>query len=232
VLPTRAFVPLTGVRKVIGETAYLQSQAGFWVRGRDVGVAMTPHTWPGAAERGEKWIDVSIDEETLVLWEGKKPVFTTMVSSGQDGAKDPKTTKSTVRGVFRLKSKHITATMDSNERSTQSGGAMPDPKAGEAPTASDREDQSFELRDVPYVQYFHDGYALHSAYWHDKFGIARSHGCINLSPIDAMRVFRFTDPPVPEGWHGIQIDPGKGTVVIVRSAIEKASQPLISPASH
>jgi hypothetical protein len=234
VLPTRAFIELTGVRKVINEIAFLETKAGYWVRGKDVGVAMTPHTWPGAAERGEKWIDVSIDEETLVLWEGKKAVFTTMVSSGQDGAKDPKTTKSTVRGVFRLKSKHITATMDSSERSVQSGGAMPDPKAGEAPTASDKEDSSFELRDVPYVQYFHDGYALHAAYWHDRFGIPRSHGCINLSPIDAMRVFRFTEPPVPEGWHGIQIENGKGTVVIVRSAIEKATQSLAtsSPASH
>ncbi|MBN9159473.1 MAG: L,D-transpeptidase [Myxococcales bacterium] len=48
-----------------------------------------------------------------------------------------------------------------------------------------------------------------------RFGIPRSHGCINLAPIDAMRVFRFTAPPVLEGWHGIQIEPNKGTVVIV-----------------
>jgi len=69
---------------------------------------------------------------------------------------------------------------------------------------------------VPYVQYFHEGYALHSAYWHDHFGVARSHGCINLSPIDAQRVFGFTDPPVPEGWHGTTVDPGRGTTVVVR----------------
>jgi lipoprotein-anchoring transpeptidase ErfK/SrfK len=151
-----------------------------------------------------------------VLWEGKKAVFATLVSAGQDGIKDPKTTKSTVRGFFRLKSKHITATMDSSERSAQSGGAAPDSHAGESENADDKHDSSFELRDVPYVQYFHDGYALHAAYWHDRFGIPRSHGCINLAPIDAMRVFRFTEPPVPEGWHGVQIEPNKGTVVIVR----------------
>jgi lipoprotein-anchoring transpeptidase ErfK/SrfK len=215
VLPTRAFLQLTGVRKVYNEVPFLETKAGYWVRVKDVGVAITPHRWPGAAERGEKWIDVSVEDETLTLWEGKKPVFVTLVSTGQDGLKDPKTTKSTIRGFFRLKSKHITATMDSSERSLQSGGAAPDPNAGESENADDKHDTSFELRDVPYVQYFHEGYALHSAYWHDRFGLPRSHGCINLAPIDALRVFRFTDPPVPDGWHGISIEPNKGTVVIV-----------------
>ncbi len=105
--------------------------------------------------------------------------------------------------------------MDSNERSSSSGGQAPDPRAAESPTADDKEAGAFELLDVPYVQYFHEGYAIHSAYWHDHFGTARSHGCINLAPIDAMRVFRFTEPAVPEGWHGVQIDQGKGTVVVV-----------------
>jgi lipoprotein-anchoring transpeptidase ErfK/SrfK len=52
------------------------------------------------------------------------------------------------------------------------------------------------------VQYFERGYALHAAYWHDGFGAPRSHGCINLSPPDARWLFQFTDPPVPEKWHG------------------------------
>ena len=215
ILPNRAFLQLTGVRRAYGDTPYYETKAGYWVRVKDVGVAITPHRWPGAAERGEKWVDVSIDDETLTLWEGKKPVFVTLVSAGQDGLKDPKTTKSTIRGFFRLKSKHVTATMDSSERSLQSGGAAPDPTAGESATADDKHDTSFELRDVPYVQYFHEGYALHAAYWHDRFGLPRSHGCINLAPIDALRVFRFTDPPIPEGWHGITVEPNKGTVVIV-----------------
>ncbi|MBX3231304.1 MAG: L,D-transpeptidase [Labilithrix sp.] len=215
VIPSRAFLQLTGVREVFDDVPYYETKAGYWMRERDLAIAMTPHRWPGAAERGEKWIDVAIVDEVLVMWEGKKPVFTTLVSAGQDGVKDPKNSKATIRGFFRLKSKHITATMDSGERSSVSGGAPPDPNAGEAAAADDQHDTSFELRDVPYVQYFHEGYAIHSAYWHDRFGIPRSHGCINLAPIDAMRVFRFTDPPVPDGWHGVQIDPNKGTVVIV-----------------
>ena len=55
---------------------------------------------------------------------------------------------------------------------------------------------------MPYVQYFQDGYALHAAYWHDVFGMPKSHGCINLSPEDARRIFFWTEPKVPEGWHG------------------------------
>ena len=76
----------------------------------------------------------------------------------------------------------------------------------------------FELRDVPWIQYFASGYALHGAYWHDVFGVPRSHGCINLAPIDARIVFQWTDPPLPDGWHGINIgtDMGEGTTVVIR----------------
>jgi lipoprotein-anchoring transpeptidase ErfK/SrfK len=213
---SRAFIQLTGTRRVVDDVPFWEAKAGFWMREKDLALARTPHKWPGAAERGDKWIDVSLDSQTLTAWEGKKPVFATLVSAGQDGAGDPKTTKSTIQGVFRIKSKHITTTMDSSERSKESGAAAPDRFAGEAANADDKHDSSFELRDVPYVQYFHEGYALHAAYWHDRFGLPRSHGCINLAPIDAMRLFRLTEPSVPTGWHGTNVDLGKGTIVIVR----------------
>ena len=64
---------------------------------------------------------------------------------------------------------------------------------------------AYELRDVPWIQYFAAGYALHGAYWHDVFGVPRSHGCINLAPIDARYVFMWTEPSVPEGWHGFNV---------------------------
>ena len=40
----------------------------------------------------------------------------------------------------------------------------------------------YSLLDVPFVQYFHKGFALHGTYWHDEFGRKRSHGCVNLAP--------------------------------------------------
>src|SRR6478752_1968695 len=68
--------------------------------------------------------------------------------------------------------------------------------------STDAEGAEFDLRDVPYVQYFQDGFALHAAFWHDSFGQPYSHGCVNLSPLDARALFHMTDPPVPQTWHG------------------------------
>ena len=75
----------------------------------------------------------------------------------------------------------------------------------------------FELRDVPWVQYFEAGFALHASYWHDVFGNARSHGCVNLSPIDAHKLFMWTDPQVPADWHGVitGADTAPGTTVFI-----------------
>ena len=77
--------------------------------------------------------------------------------------------------------------------------------------------EMFDLQDVPFVQYFHRGFALHGAYWHDEFGKERSHGCINLSPADARYLFQFTQPVLPPGWNAILTMPeDRPTVVRVR----------------
>jgi hypothetical protein len=41
------------------------------------------------------------------------------------------------------------------------------------------------------------GVALHSTYWHNYFGVPRSHGCVNMAPDDAKWVWRWTYPYVP-----------------------------------
>jgi lipoprotein-anchoring transpeptidase ErfK/SrfK len=147
---------------------------------------------PGWAVKGEKWIDVNISKQTMVLYEGTDPVYVTLVSTGEAGLEDPELTTATKRGIFRIHTKHVAATMSSRE-------------IGE----------EFELRDVPYVQYFgKEGYAIHGAYWHDRFGMPKSHGCINLSPEDARRVFSWTEPRVPTGWHGALL-PLTGTVLFI-----------------
>jgi lipoprotein-anchoring transpeptidase ErfK/SrfK len=194
----RKAVALTGKDKTIGDTRYFEmkgedGKGGKWLRKQDIVIARKPDEWPPKdvpIKNGQKWIDIGIIKQTLILFEGEKPVYATLISTGQDGIGDPKTTKSTPRGVFRIREKHVTATMDANEVGNK-----------------------FELRDVPWVEYFEAGYALHAAYWHDVYGTARSHGCVNLSPIDARKVFLWTDPPIPQGWHGVNAseDTGKGT---------------------
>jgi hypothetical protein len=177
-VPFREMIPLTGKVRLVHDTRFVETKNGHWVRSDDVRTAARPGDLPWFAKGDTKWIDVSVLTQTLVLWEGTTPVYATLVSTGKDGLGDPRTTHSTPTGVFRVYQKHVTTTMD-----------------------SDMADHEFELRDVPWVMYFSNGYALHAAYWHDDFGRARSHGCVNLSPIDARRVFFWADPPVPDHWH-------------------------------
>ena len=173
-------VLLTGKRERIDRSTYLETRDGRWIQSSEHLVSLDPpREWPAWALEGKKWVDISILQQSLVAYEGKKPVYATLVSTGADGLGDPKETHSTVRGAFLIHTKHVTVTMDSDE-------------------AEDR----FDLRDVPYVQYFHEGYALHAAYWHDDFGRPRSHGCVNLHPTDAAWLFGWTTPDVPEAWHG------------------------------
>jgi hypothetical protein len=42
--------------------------------------------------------------------------------------------------------------------------------------------------------YFNGSFALHGAYWHDKFGLKHSHGCVNLPPKDANWLFDWATP--------------------------------------
>ena len=178
-LDYREAVPVSGKRVRAGGMTYLETTSGDYLIDRRL-VRVNPFKKrPSWATPGRTWLNVSILNQTLTAYEGGRPVFVTLVSTGADGLGDPEETHSTVRGRFLVHTKHVTITM--------SGAQVGD---------------EFDLRDVPYVQYFSAGYALHAAYWHDSFGHPRSHGCVNLSPLDAQWLFGWTDPPVPSKWHG------------------------------
>lgn len=163
----------------LGGVTFLRTRQGQLLRDSTRLTRIEPRTEsPKWARNGRKWLDVSILGQTLVAYEGEAPVYATLVSTGRDGLADPLTTHATVRGTYLIHTKHVTKTMSGDEA-----------------------DDPFDLRDIPYVQYFHEGYALHAAFWHDAFGEPRSHGCINLSPTDARHLFHLTDPPVPLAWH-------------------------------
>jgi lipoprotein-anchoring transpeptidase ErfK/SrfK len=77
-------------------------------------------------------------------------------------------------------------------------------------------DGPYSIEDVPWIMYFNGSYALHGAFWHASFGSVRSHGCVNLAPSDARTMFNWTEPHVPEGWHGANATTEKpGTRVVV-----------------
>lgn len=258
-VPHRAVIPMTGnVRFKAGRRFYQTSRdPKTWLAADEIALFAPPPTFPKEAAQGKKWIDVSLVQQTLVLYEGTQPKYATLISSGRDRLGDPKTERATPRGHFEIKSKHIAAAMDSEENSSVTGGTKAErplelsaedratverllqtEKSGRKLNAEDqrrlsnvkkgrhpeygvthrRGSAAFELRDVPWIQYFESGFALHGAYWHDAFGVPRSHGCINLSPIDARVVFNWTEPALPDGWHGMNVGPetGAGTAVVIR----------------
>lgn len=180
---------LTGKQQFFGGKLHYETKSGEWIDDRHASRIDNAKRMPKWGKNGEKWIDVNITKQVLVAFDGEKPVFATLVSTGEDGLEEG--ARATLKGIFRVHTKYASVTMDSQV-------------VGE----------EFELRDVPYVQYFEGGYALHGAYWHDTFGTPKSHGCINLAPEDARRLFYFTEPSLPRDWHGVA-RPLTGTIVFV-----------------
>lgn len=164
----------------VGDVDYFQLKDGEWIRDRFVRMT-TPGKRPAEVGPNERWVDIDISEQTLVVFEGDRPVYATLLSSGRE-SKEKAKDHSTPRGMWRVREKHLAATMDGD------GSA-----AGDLP---------YSIEDVPYIMYFHKSYATHGAFWHRNFGMQMSHGCVNLAPLDAKWLFFYADPQVPEGIHG------------------------------
>jgi lipoprotein-anchoring transpeptidase ErfK/SrfK len=120
----------------------------------------------------EKWIDVNVASQTLVAYEGGLPVFQTLVSTGK--AQYP-----TVIGQFRIWLRF---------RSQDMNGY--------------RLGYDYYLRNVPYVQYFYQDYALHGTFWHSNFGTPMSHGCVNLPTPAAEWLFNWAEYGTLVNVHG------------------------------
>lgn len=55
-------------------------------------------------------------------------------------------------------------------------------------------DQYYDLPGVPWNLYFtNEGAVIHGAYWHDNFGHPSSHGCVNLPPEEAKKLYLWAD---------------------------------------
>lgn len=174
---------------------FLRIGEGAWVAAKDVRHPVLADPPPEVdASSGERWIDVDLETQTLVAYEGTRPVFATVVSTGKG---KPGTPLGTPRGTHRLWIKLLTSDMDNLE----------DENAA----------RYYRIEDVPWVQYFSKGVGLHGAFWHRSFGQVRSHGCVNLSPLDAERLFWWTAPHVPAGWTAaFPTAHEQGTVIRVR----------------
>jgi lipoprotein-anchoring transpeptidase ErfK/SrfK len=55
----------------------------------------------------------------------------------------------------------------------------------------------YDVPDVPYTMYYYGGYAIHGAYWHNRFGTPVSHGCINVAVNHARWLFNWATVGTP-----------------------------------
>jgi lipoprotein-anchoring transpeptidase ErfK/SrfK len=55
----------------------------------------------------------------------------------------------------------------------------------------------YDVPDVPYTMYYYGGYAIHGAYWHNRFGTPVSHGCINVAVNHARWLFNWAAVGTP-----------------------------------
>ena len=119
-------------------------------------------TWEdGAATTTEKRIMVSRDTQVLQAYDGEELFLDAAISTGLELTPTP-------RGTFTVYKKTPSRYMQ-----------------GPLPNLADR--QVYDLPGVPWNLYFtQDGAVIHGAYWHDSFGSAYSHGCVNL-PMDVAR---------------------------------------------
>ena len=118
------------------------------------------------------WIDIDLTRNVAVAYVDDVPVNAVPIISGKPGFETPV-------GVFEVFSRVESDTLDSATVGIYEG----DP-------------EYYYLPDVPYVQYFAaGGFALHGNYWSDpwQFGMAGSHGCINLLDEDAAWFWWFLD---------------------------------------
>lgn len=122
----------------------------------------------------EKRLEVLLTQQAVIAYEANKPVFMTRAATGArfiDG--DYRTEP----GMYMTNRKRPTGHM-----------AAGDPVA---PT-------SYDLPGVPWICFLTEsGISFHGTYWHNDYGLPRSHGCINLACKDALWVYRWTNPTIP-----------------------------------
>lgn len=144
------------------------------------------------ASTEEKHIDVDLHAQQLYAYQGKQLVYTFPVATGR--------WHPTPTGEFRIWVKLRYTHME--------GG---DPSDG----------TYYNLYNVPYTMFFYNqavprelGFSIHGAYWHNNFGHTMSHGCVNMRPEDAAKIFAWADP-VSDGSTTYATDKNPGTKVII-----------------
>ena len=155
--------------QIVHEVPAQTQKAGYFAVGADEWlpedkVAMlSPQIPADAGANTCRFIYVNLTEQTLTVFDKCKLVFTTLVSSGANSW--------TFEGRFAILTKFDYSTI------------MPPPTST----------SEYYIQGVPYFMTYAGNFGFHGAYWHDNFGTAASHGCINLSPADAKWLYDWSE---------------------------------------
>lgn len=118
---------------------------------------------PLEVAENEKWIAIDLFEQTATAYLGDQMVFATLVSSGLPQW-------STNEGIFQIYQRWVYGPM----------------------TGASGQPDFYYIENIPHIMYFDNDIALHAAYWHDRFGYRQSHGCVNLTLMDAYWLYEWT----------------------------------------
>lgn len=122
----------------------------------------------GAPTTTAKSIVVDRSDQTLSAYEDDTLILETAISTGLELTPTP-------RGTFTIFKKTPSRYMQ-----------------GPLPNLIDQ--QVYDLPGVPWNLYFTEGGAvIHGAYWHESFGTAYSHGCVNLPPAIARTLYDWAE---------------------------------------
>ena len=110
-----------------------------------------------------RWIQVDLSEQRLITWQGNKPVFGVIVSTGKRSTPTP-------TGVFNIYTKLVKTRMKGED---------------------------YDIPNVPHTMYYQGGYGIHGAFWHNNFGTPVSHGCVNVAPNHAKKIFNWASVGTP-----------------------------------
>jgi len=148
--------------------------APMYARAEGLRVITAEETAPISPDVEDKLIVVDLTGTLLTLSarENGKEVYYAVISSG---GQDPKTKVwATTVGEHPISRKRIGVRMGGGDLLT-----------------------GYDLVGVGWTCLFCEGEAIHSTYWHNDYGIPKSHGCVNARPEDAKWIFRWTTPIVP-----------------------------------
>lgn len=148
--------------QVVHEAATDSQKAGYLAIGADEWLPeealalINPAVPADAGQNTCRFIYANLKTQILSVYDQCKLVFATLISSGKNSW--------TFEGRFAILNKN-------------------EPYSSITPPVESTSE--YYIEGVPYFMSYAGNFGFHGAYWHDNFGSAASHGCINLAPADA-----------------------------------------------